>query len=801
MTPDHFFQRLPYSPDPFQIEAVQELADGNNVLVCAPTGAGKTVIARYGLHRALSSEARAFYTTPLKALSNQKFRELRAEFGDEMVGLLTGDVVMQGDAPIVVMTTEVLRNMLYARGGVIPNLACVVLDEVHFLADPQRGPVWEEVIVHLPPHTQLVGLSATIANARELADWISSVHGDTHLVESAERPVPLLHEYAVGVRHGDLYRAPLFRGNKPNHELLREMERLRISRRARPPRRIALLEDLAEEDQLPGIVFIFSRQGCDDAVRQCVDEQFQLTSREASEHAIALFDTAVQSLTSRDQHALGLAEVRRGFVRGIAAHHAGQVPPIKEAIEQGFADGALQLVFATETLALGINMPARTVVLERLSRYTSAGHARLSSSEFIQIGGRAGRRGLDTEGRVIVAHSPWVEPSAVVALASAGPQPVESAFRPTYHMTANLVRHWTRADAAATLERSFAAFHRERSRTQLEAALSLARRQLHEIPEVRPSSAASGRKHSERLGPGVVVRLDNDSVAVLVGEDRGRHLAIDQHARLIRLRDDMHTLGRIELPKGHAPRKMGYRQRVASRLRNARFTEKQAPARAAAEERKTSIRDPKRRSLESRIAHLTHLLAAEAPLLEDFERVISLLTERSFIHQWSLTPIGNLLADTTANRDLVIVEATPLLERATDPADLASLISGLVYEARRESIHPATLHGTTASSLAESLAALGSDLNAHEEKAGLPLTEPPDFSMASAIQEWAHGASFSDVVDQEFTSGGDLVRHIRQVLDVLNQIRHFSPTLGTAARQAAIALDRGVVEASYLVGI
>lgn len=806
MTPEEFQLRLPYQLDAFQVEALRILADGSNLLVCAPTGAGKTIVAEYALARTRSNAKRSFYTTPLKALSNQKFGELRERFGAESVGLLTGDSSVNGDAPIIVMTTEVLRNMLYTRAGHIADLGCVVLDEIHFLSDPERGPVWEEVLIHLSRDCQILGLSATVANAEEFRNWIASVHGRTELVEHQERPVPLVHEYAVGVRNGSLIREPLFRGTAPNPQLLKDIQRLRSSRRARPPYRVDVLESLAESDQLPAIDFIFSRQGCDDAVRQCVDEQFQLSSAQESAFALECFESAVASLTAHDQVALGLDLVRAGFARGIAAHHAGQVPPLKEAIERAFAAGAIKLVFATETLALGINMPARTVVLERLSRYTNIGHARLNSSEFIQIGGRAGRRGLDPLGRVVICHSPWIEPEEVLQLAAARPRPVESAFRPTYHMAVHLVRHWDRVAAYDILQRSFAAFRRERNRATMQRALDECEAELNnalkdEGAPPRPQER-DRRARTESLRAGSVIFMPSGKRAVVIGEDRDRLLAVDESARLVRLRPTGSSIGFVSLPNGYAPRKMGYRQRVAAQARAFRSpADARTSAQNARSQRNEARTDSRVRVLTSRRDHLRSLVRSEAPLREDFDRVLRCLEQRGCTDGWSLTERGEQLAEFTANRDLLIVESLEPIAEVTDPHEFAAVVSGFVFEARRDLLRPPTFPTRRLAHVADRISVLADAIASTEKDCGLPLSSSPDFGMAAAVYQWTRGDAFSEVIDTEFMSGGDFVRHLRQVLDVLSQIADHVPTARAAAREATQLCDRGVVAASYAIGI
>ena len=493
----------PFALDDYQVTACEQVAAGRGVLVAAPTGAGKTVVGEFAVHLAVETGRKCFYTTPIKALSNQKYHDLVERYGEDRVGLLTGDTTVNGEAPVVVMTTEVLRNMIYAGSRTLKGLGYVVMDEVHYLADRFRGPVWEEVIISLAPSVQLVALSATVSNAEEFGDWLDEVRGGVEVVVSERRPVPLFQHVAVGRRLVDLFASRTV--SKPdeawvNPELLalakQESRGLRDdSRRPRGqsgrgkktvaygsgrygggasrgrqestsrhlvPRRDGTVERLAAENLLPAIYFIFSRQGCDTAVGQLMRSGLQLTTKAERAALDEIAARHVQGLSPADLAALEYRDFQTAFRAGIAAHHAGLLPAFKEAVEEGFAAGLVKVVFATETLALGINMPARSVVLEKLVKYNGETHADITAGEYTQLTGRAGRRGIDVEGHAVVCWQPGLDPRALAGLASRRTYPLFSSFKPTYNMAVNLVATVGRERARGLLEQSFAQFQADR---------------------------------------------------------------------------------------------------------------------------------------------------------------------------------------------------------------------------------------------------------------------------------------------------------------------------------------------------
>jgi ATP-dependent RNA helicase HelY len=468
-----FLELYDFEFDPFQVAACGALTAGDGVLVAAPTGSGKTVIGEYAVHLALERGRKCFYTTPIKALSNQKYNDLVKRYDADTVGLLTGDNSVNGNAPIVVMTTEVLRNMLYAGSAALHDLGFVVLDEVHYLADRARGAVWEEVIIHLPESVRVVALSATVSNAEEFGDWLAQVRGGTKVIVDEHRPVPLWQHMLAGRRLYDLFTDERHREVNPELVRLAHREAIRQPasrpgrggsrpRRSTPPYRPEIIDRLDAAGLLPAITFIFSRAGCDAAVQQCLAAGLRLTTPEEADAIEAVAARRTGDIPDEDLTILGYHDWVLALRRGIAAHHAGMLPVFKEVVEELFTAGLVRAVFATETLALGINMPARTVVLEKLDKWNGETHAALTPGEYTQLTGRAGRRGIDVEGHAVVLWEPGLDPAAVAGLAGTRTYPLNSSFRPSYNMAVNLTGRAGRQRAAVLLESSFAQFQADR---------------------------------------------------------------------------------------------------------------------------------------------------------------------------------------------------------------------------------------------------------------------------------------------------------------------------------------------------
>src|SRR3954470_9343506 len=475
-----FAAGYPFELDDFQRRGCEALEDGHGVLVAAPTGAGKTIVGEFAAFLALRTGGKCFYTTPIKALSNQKFHDLVVRHGADNVGLLTGDNAVNGDAPVVVMTTEVLRNMLYAQSPALRGLSYVVMDEVHYLADRFRGAVWEEVIIHLPDDVLVVSLSATVSNAEEFGDWLDTVRGDTEVVLSEHRPVPLWQHVMVGQRLYDLFADDTAPGApaRVNPELVRlardedRIVRMARGRGRRPPRGVSgrstpsradVVGQLDRAGLLPAITFIFSRAGCDAAVQQCLHWGVRLTTAEERDEIRRVVDVRCADIPDEDLAVLGYWDWAEGLERGLAAHHAGLLPTFKEVVEELFSRGLVKAVFATETLALGVNMPARSVVLEKLVKWNGETHADVTPGEYTQLTGRAGRRGIDVEGHAVVLWQRGMDPGALAGLAGTRTYPLRSSFKPSYNMAVNLVEQFGRHRSRELLETSFAQFQADKS--------------------------------------------------------------------------------------------------------------------------------------------------------------------------------------------------------------------------------------------------------------------------------------------------------------------------------------------------
>ncbi len=860
--------------DPFQLEALDALDGGQSVLVAAPTGSGKTVVAEYAVDLALAGGAKVFYTTPLKALSNQKFGDFTRAHGAGRVGLLTGDNAINGDAPVVVMTTEVLRNMIYAGSPTLAGLRYVILDEVHYLQNPYRGPVWEEVIIHLAAEVDLVCLSATVSNAEEFAEWIQTVRGETRAVIEERRPVELEHLYLVGERGNDeLHLLPTFvtgeHGElRPNPEparldaspARRGRGRPRASQRLRTPSRVETLDRLAEEDMLPAIEFVFSRAGCDQAVEQCLAAGLRLTEPADRAEIARIADEHTAGLAPEDLDVLGHHAWRAGLEAGFAAHHAGMVPPMKEAVEEAFAAGLVRMVFATETLSLGINMPARSVVIEKLSKFTGERHEFLTPGEYTQLTGRAGRRGIDERGYAVVCWSPFVPFDQVAGLASRRTYALTSSFRPTYNMAANLVRRYPSEEAHHLLNLSFAQFHADRAVVSLERQLvrnrellerhrASARRGPGDIDEYRrlASDLEAGRRQRgaarrvgaalETLRPGeVVVAGGRKGPVAVLGHDRRRRgtprvLAVTTGRELVRLGPDDFDgppvpVARVDLPEPYSPRQPAYRRAVADRLRQTRVEE---PSRSPSDEQDRQAEqaatlaghpvatDPGREArvraaasadrLERDITRLERRVRSRTEsLARQFDRVLRVLEAWGYVDGWSLTDAGELLARLYSETDLLLAESVRqgLLDGLEPPA-VAAVVSCFTYERRGDGPTPAPQwpSGGVAARVRK-IEQIWRELSHNEDDAGLPETRPPDPGFTVLIHDWVAGDDLADVLaDDDEVTGGDFVRNIKQGIDLLRQVALIAPNSGTAAAAAAAADGclRGVVAASSVVGV
>lgn len=861
---DQFVDQLGFFPDPYQLEAIGALDAGESVLVAAPTGAGKTVVAEYAIARTLAGDDRLFYTTPIKALSNQKYRDFCDRFGAENVGLATGDVTINAHAQVVVMTTEVLRNMLYRFDSRIDSLAFVVMDEVHYLADHFRGPVWEEVIIHLPAHVALVSLSATVSNAEEFGDWLQELRGATRVVVSETRPVPLVQHMCVAGRIYPLY-ADRGGDHALNHQLLTAIEsasqrrhtgRGPQLRRIRRTSHVELAEALRREHMLPAIDFIFSRNGCDQAVSHLLGAGVLLTTVDEAHEIADYIRQATAEVDPQARKVLRLAEFQAAAEAGIAAHHAGMLPLLKEIVETLFSRGLLKIVFATETLALGINMPAKTVVIESLTKWDGRDNVRLTPGQYTQLTGRAGRRSMDTLGHAVVLYGHDQNPRVVSSLASKRSYPLISAFHPTYNMTANLLAHWSIEESRSLMERSFAQFQADRmvvgraqeaaklrKRVEREAqavrcsrgdylAYSELVQQLHDAERSRPDpqirEAARALIAQARVGDVIGYREGGrEIIALVVGEPpSGGAPVLDVLTQSATLRHlsthsaPLTLLGYLATP-GLQPRKPRDRQRMASLLRRARREgDWQVPLSAASGETARQLRDqvvshpchtcPDRKEHKAKMRgylrdkrKLDQLLASiehrTSSIGVTFDRVREILRQLGYVtEEGHLTDDGHLLAGIYAEYDLLTAEC--LRHGVFDglsPAALAGAVSACLYTPRGDQPTQLGEQAEAAPGLGAALRRIDqakSRIATIEGSVSAPRSGEPDPGMARPIAQWAQGVSLDVVLAQaDGLTAGDFVRIVKQVIDMLRQLRALSPTLAHPADQAIHALRHGVV--------
>ena len=850
--------------DTFQLQAFDHIDAGESVLVAAPTGSGKTVVAEYAIGLARKLGKRAFYTAPIKALSNQKFHELTLLHGPQQVGLMTGDNSINPQAPIIVMTTEVLRNMIYARSTGIDNLGVVVLDEVHFLQDAYRGPVWEEVIIHLEPTVQLVCLSATVSNADELCEWLTTVRGPTIPIVETKRPVELFNHYVVGDKTTSKVRVfDTLVGGKPNEQVSkienssapRSKKQHSYGSRGRPgmattrfyaPNRSDVVLQLREDDLLPAIYFIFSRNQCDEAAHSCLKQGISFTTKQERAAIAEILDSHVEAFTDDDLAALQYSRFLAQLEAGIGVHHAGLVPSFKEAVEECFAKGLVKIVFATETLAVGINMPARAVVLDKLTKYNGETHQLLKPSDFSQLTGRAGRRGLDTVGHALTLWNPFVTFEQVAALVSSRSFVLNSAFRPTYNMAANLIRTTSKVQARHLLNLSFAQFQSGKDIVEIQARIQRRSKELvrlqdqafstyGDIEEFRAGSTArKPLQNSEdvfsSLRPGDVVligeTLPNERLVVISSANRGSGgklslLTISKGVKTITARDiteHVYTIGHIALPTPYQPTNSRFLKETSAKLSRFKINERMLVR--SGRNRKVRndhpfLNDPDAK-FKLNAAESADRIAKELAQLEKrvstsvqsvskkFEDLTDLLEQWGYVDDWKLTKKGVRLGRIFHESDLLIAEC--LSEGVFDDLDhyeLASLTSVFVYEDRkREALERIHFPNSKLDDRWAKIEQISRKLSAQEVQYGLLPHRFPDPGFMCTAYDWAHGTSLFDILDEDDVTAGDFVRTMKQLIDLLRQFSTIDDETvsSTISGLAAKSLFTGVVAASSQIG-
>lgn len=768
---NEFANQYEFPFDDFQITSCQHVEEGKSVLVAAPTGAGKTIVGEFAAFMAEQKRERCFYTTPIKALSNQKFAELCKVHGEANVGLLTGDSSVNGDAPIVVMTTEVLRNMIYARPDGIENLGYVVMDEVHYLADKFRGAVWEEILIHLPERIQVISLSATVSNAEEFGAWLKNVRGETEVVLSEIRPVPLYQHILIGNRLLDLF----VDDGRVNPELIRlersSARRIPGSSRVggryissiKAPTRPEIIWKLYERQYLPAIYFIFSRAGCDAAVAQCIRDGISLTTSDEREMIQSVIARKTAELPHEDFGILGFHEWSQALERGIASHHAGLLPMFKETVEELFQQGLIKLVFATETLALGINMPARTVFLEKLVKWNGESHVAVTPGEYTQLTGRAGRRGIDIEGNAVVLWSEQIDSSLAAGLASTRTYPLKSSFSPTYNMSANLISRFGKERARKSLAASFAQFQADHSVSGL---LKQIAKNEEAISRVSGEGSCHLGNFSEYMNHRFAIKRLEQSASQrpVRGERRRNRREIEEEISLHRKELKSHSCHQCPDRENHAR----HHERGERLLRE---TE----------------------GLRARMENRTNVIP------RTFDRVSSILEELGYVEGEKLTDKGTSLTRIYAESDLLLTEMIYQdLFSAISPADLVGLLSGLIFEGRGERSKIPRIPKSLESPVTACISTW-SKLVYLEENEGLNPQREPNFDLAWSSYRWANGNSLHSILRETEIPVGDFVRNIRQIIDLLGQLMSARSELATLARESIKRIDRGVVAYSAVI--
>jgi ATP-dependent RNA helicase HelY len=878
-SPERFARQFPFELDRFQLDAIDAVHQGMSTLVAAPTGSGKTVVAEYAIERALDRGGKAFYTTPLKALSNQKFGDLVAKHGAGTVGLLTGDNSINPDAAVVVMTTEVLRNMLYERSRTLNGLLSVVMDEVHYLQDPYRGAVWEEVLIHLPSSVSVVALSATISNAEEFGDWITTLRGDTRVVIEERRPVPLEHHYLVGSRlhpmhveqDGVLLPNP-YVVSLDQHELKTKTyyrrgsglpQHQRISRpregyrRVYVPRREEVVEVLHAEGMLPAIYFVFSRSGCDKSVRWLRESGVRLTTRDEAARIRERAETRAAWVDEEDLVSLGFYEFLESLATGVAAHHAGMLPLFKETVEELFQEGLVKVVFATETLSLGINMPAKSVVIEDLWKFQGERHELVTPGEYTQLTGRAGRRGIDALGHAVVVYQRQVPFERVAGLAATRTYDLASSFRPSYNMAVNLVRNYTPEQAHHLLNSSFAQFLAdrgvvalERSRQQDVEALEAYRKNMvchlgdfeeywgylekaRRLREEDRRSRDQGRRDEVRDGvaglkPGDVVwvpRARRRGLAVVVSSRDGRPTVLTQDRQFFRLssrdfEDPPTVFTRVPLPKSGSVRNPRFRRDVAARLaaidvkvggrrrrsqtspkveREAARLEALAaehPCRGCPELAKHERWAVRASELRRRLEGVERRIRVRTETLaRQFDRVLSVLRDLGYVDGWALTTKGRTLTRIYGEGDILVGEALGSgLFDGLEPAEVVALLSAVVYEGRERVPLSGDMPTAETKERYERLQRLWRRIRRAEDGHQVQLCRELEAGFAMPIHHWAEGDALDDILAETEMAPGDFVRNCKQLVDLLRQIEEVaSPETAELVRRGREAILRGVV--------
>ncbi len=757
---------FPFELDDFQKDACETIDNGESVVVCAPTGAGKTVIAQHAIHRALEQGCRIFYTTPLKALSNQKFYDFGEKYGRDKVGLLTGDTSINRNAQIVIMTTEVFRNMLYGTnfGAVADNLKdvkYVVLDEVHYMNDEQRGTVWEESIIYCPTNIQIIALSATVANCDELTNWINTVHSKTRLVNTDFRPVPLKFYYFDSSQPYNLL--PLLTPNgKLNNKIRPEKPQWAKGRDKRKKSYVKqIISNLSEKDMLPAIYFTFSRKKCDEQMEKC--SGLGLNTRAEQEKIKAFIDEFI----SENPHLYGNKHIEY-LIQGVASHHAGLLPAWKNLVEKLFQQGLIKVVFATETLAAGINMPARSTVISSTSKRTDTGHRMLTANEFLQMSGRAGRRGMDDVGYVTIVGTPFQSPEEVAELVLSDSNPLESRFSPSYSMVLNLLQRFNLEEAKELILKSFGYYS---SDFRLKPILLLLEQYENEIQE--RSFICPFKLSDQTLLEYDKLRFlyvqNRQTYKKILKQEKSKHRALSAEVKEFgeRNKADLHKLQKFACDNCKHYKKHAKNLEVIKRLLT------------------------KKHKLEKEIEKQKDIywnkFLAHRAALQDY----------GYLDNDYPTPKGKTTSQIRSENELFLAEIvfSGVLEPLT-PAQLAGVICAITTEELRMEI-PYIPFSEPVRKTLNHIRNIKRKLEKVQIRYDIeaPLNINPYFS--SLIELWVEGAEWETVSEQIDIGEGDIVRAFKRVVDVLRQlttIDNIPEALVFTAREAIEKILRAPVD-------
>lgn len=854
-----FLASITVHPDQFQLEAFHAIDKYHSVLVAAPTGSGKTLIAEFAIRKTLSQNNRIFYTTPIKALSNQKYREFRQIFGEESVGLLTGDRKVNPDARIVVMTTEILRNMLYADIEKLNAVNCVVMDEVHFLSDKHRGSVWEESFILLPKEIQIVCLSATVSNVEEFGDWLNDIRGNLDVVVSEQRPVPLIQMVALD---GNLHDLLIHRDNKQEREINPTVSRINSRRRHNvrnryvsfdPYERRKIIEQLDKAKQLPCIYFIFSRNGCNQAAAEFLINSSPFLTKDEQSFISDFVESRVANLSPLDLDALDYQTFIAQLKWGIATHHAGMIPLFKELVEELFQLGIIKVVFATETLSLGINMPAKTVVIESLRKFDGNSHVDLTAGEYTQLTGRAGRRGLDTVGYAVVPISETTSPTTIASLVGTRTYQLRSSFKPNYNMSVNLINKYGLARGKALLEKSFAQFQATKSLgglvkrvgeiensiinieskyspDSLKSAVSYLKLldDFEDLKNIEMISRFSGKNASEGdLKSGSVFYfLENPTEVFVVTDVNLKRQTVSTISEMGFKKMYWRNFASwpvvcdyLKIPKGFNPNDRKARAALLDQVpeiksfnqikRYSKITLHELDGRIKNHDFLTESNRSELEKVARKILQLTKdrerlnqkIREKSESLSDAFENICLLLTDLGYLDNNSLvTNKGILLSGLYLDKDLLLAETIfkGILDNLSLP-DFGSVLSTFVLESRIfTDIKQTSVPSKSVKDALMQVESIFFDITSREKIYNLSLTQEIDGGFANAVYDWLTGVSIKSILEESQLSPGDFVRWIKQLIDLANQLSYVvdKTELRNLCRQLIHELSYGIVIAS-----